>query len=909
MSLPPYFRLLLPALILPLGAQSDFPQIVSGDIPANRDVFSEGFQFSPDGSNIIYLSNADQSNQLELFSVPTEEGPIQKLNDELVFNGNVTAEGLQFSPDSSRVLYLADQRIDGVAELFSVPATGGEVTKLNPDPVSEGDVSPDGVTFSPDSDLVLYRSDHLQDGAFGLFLVPADGGASTQVNRDLPPGRDVSESGFQFSPDSSLVLYHSDERLNDVFEIFAAPVGGDPVRLNDDLTAGGDVQIEDLQFTPDGSRVIYVADQRVNNVFELFSVPSTGGTPIRLSGDLVVGGDVIPESIQVSPDGQTVLYRADQEVNDRIQLYAASTTETATSRRLNSADSDVLTEGVRWTPNSQSVLFFTPPPSPALSPQLFISSKFGNDATLLLEEDAITASLIQPETLQTTSDGGLVVYLGNSFQTSQRELFSAPISTQGMSPINILNSELPAGGNVIALAIQPSPLGDRILYHADGFDNEIFEIFSVHPEGGLVDALNLEPVTGGDVADFAISPEGRRVLYLADNRTNDQQELFLTRVEARWEGPIGSWADDSQWQDEFQPRDGITAAIHEVPGDLIVDSAVVAGELELGTGTASGDPSRLIFASGGTLTLAGDFSVEQNAQLSGDGGLHLEDDLLFLPPQLETEVKPGDTLLLSSLATFHAGNTLITNSSEASGRLAVLGPLTLMQTSEITVVVAGSFSTSAIQGTGNITLGGSLRLFFSDSFAPQAGDTFQILEAQTFTGQFASLTLPTLADGLFWNSSALSSTGELAVTSRPPSYDEFFTFYGLGDAAESFENDDDGDGLVNGLEFLLGLNPTVADFDGSALSIANPTAESDLRLNALLNVSNDSTVIAVIESTTTLSDSESWSPIATRTDGNWSGDATVNVGPSSDGLAKVTLTGLPQDSDKRFYRLRALLEN
>ena len=95
-------------------------------------------------------------------------GPI-KLNMALPSGGEVTDVGLQFSPDGSRVLYLADQETNGVIELYSVAAGGGTPVKLNTALPSGGDVYSSGIQFSPDGSRVLYRADQETDDVWELY--------------------------------------------------------------------------------------------------------------------------------------------------------------------------------------------------------------------------------------------------------------------------------------------------------------------------------------------------------------------------------------------------------------------------------------------------------------------------------------------------------------------------------------------------------------------------------------------------------------------------------------------------------------------------------------------------------------------------------------------------------------------
>ncbi len=90
------------------------------------------------------------------------------LNGPLVAGGDVSNYGLHFSPDGSRILYLANQDTDGPYELFSVPSAGGTPIKLDGPRVAGGSVST-SVRYSPDGSRVIYQADQDTDGVFELF--------------------------------------------------------------------------------------------------------------------------------------------------------------------------------------------------------------------------------------------------------------------------------------------------------------------------------------------------------------------------------------------------------------------------------------------------------------------------------------------------------------------------------------------------------------------------------------------------------------------------------------------------------------------------------------------------------------------------------------------------------------------
>ena len=100
--------------------------------------------------------------------------------------------------------------------------------------------------------------------------------------------------------------------------------------LNTTTFTGG--RVLDHAILPDG-RVLVLAAQ-TEDVFELFLVGPRGGAWTRLSGPLVAGGDVLPGFV-VSADGARVLYRADADTDDVIDLYAATVASPGAAAKVN----------------------------------------------------------------------------------------------------------------------------------------------------------------------------------------------------------------------------------------------------------------------------------------------------------------------------------------------------------------------------------------------------------------------------------------------------------------------------------------------------------------------------------------------------------------------------------------------
>ena len=71
---------------------------------------------------------------------------------------------------------------------------------------------------------------------------------------------------------------------------------------------------------------------------------------------------------------------------------------------------------------------------------------------------------------------------------------------------------------------------------------------------------------------------------------------------------------------------------------------------------------------------------------------------------------------------------------------------------------------------GTETFAGTLNLTLPNGFTPTQGEQFQpfLIQANSsVTSKFSTLNLPTLPSGLFWNTSALYTTGIVSIVPEP----------------------------------------------------------------------------------------------------------------------------------------------
>jgi len=297
----------------------------------------------------------------------------------------------------------------------------------------------------------------------------------------------------------------------------------------------------------------------------------------------------------------------------------------------------------------------------------------------------------------------------------------------------------PAAGTTLTLAVPlSSPAAGNVLQTAPLSSNPVAGILIKEDSGTLVlthpnNSHNGEIVVSGGT--FTVGGAGR--LNNGDHWmpiTNNAVFSYASSANQILSGVIsgtGTLSKTGSGTLTLNAANTYTGATNVNAGTLLLNPAARIPSATLG-GTAT-------LRNNGTVT--GAVSVQTGATLSGNGSV-------------------GGAVSVLSGATLSPGDGI--------GTLSIGGNVGLAAGSTTRIELNRALSTAdRLRVTGSLTYGGTLVVTNAGGTLAY-GDTFQLFQAASFSGSFASLSLPPLASGLTWDGSQLSS-GRLIVNTATPS--------------------------------------------------------------------------------------------------------------------------------------------
>jgi Tol biopolymer transport system component len=261
-----------------IGNVELFTVLPSGGDPVRVSIFPNpdgevsSFDWAPSDLLLAYTQNTIQGSpdRIDLYSTR----PFRQDNNRLsntTGTGSIisTVRSFKWSPNSLLIAFNVVLRGSGLSELLVA-----DPSVLFPAPVplsgtlqSLGEVV--GFEWSPDSIRVAYRADQSVDNRFDLLTVSANGSRPPDLISRL--ANDSSEvRDFAWAPDSSRIAYIADQDTVGVFELYTDNTfGTSNRRVSAELSAGENVSA--FLWAPDAELIAYQANQDDINIDELYT--------------------------------------------------------------------------------------------------------------------------------------------------------------------------------------------------------------------------------------------------------------------------------------------------------------------------------------------------------------------------------------------------------------------------------------------------------------------------------------------------------------------------------------------------------------------------------------------------------------------------------------------------------------
>jgi hypothetical protein len=140
------------------------------------------YGLSPDGATIAFAADTLDVDAYEIYTMPADDSaaPARITSGTIAvaaagaFRGPAFSNPLTYSPDGTKIAFIADIAFDGRNELYVVAADGATTEKRVALVGTAGDVERDVQTFawSTDSLALAFVADHRVNNDFELFRIP-----------------------------------------------------------------------------------------------------------------------------------------------------------------------------------------------------------------------------------------------------------------------------------------------------------------------------------------------------------------------------------------------------------------------------------------------------------------------------------------------------------------------------------------------------------------------------------------------------------------------------------------------------------------------------------------------------------------------------------------------------------------
>jgi len=266
---------------------------LNGDLVAGGTVVVPTLLVNPKGRYVVYVADQDTQGVKELYRSDLITGQSLKLSGPMVSNGDVDPFGLVLDPKGRYVVYRADQNADNVFELFRSHLKTGQSLRLSAPFVHGGDVLPGRFSVDAKSRYAVFVGDENINGVNELFRSKLKTGEVKRLNSPLPSGAGTGFFNYVLDPKGRYAVYQMDQDTQGLYELYRSDLKtAEVVKLNGPLVTNGAIFGPLLTVDPKGRYDVYVADEDTDGVLEIYRSKLSNGAQKKLNDPFVAGGDI-----------------------------------------------------------------------------------------------------------------------------------------------------------------------------------------------------------------------------------------------------------------------------------------------------------------------------------------------------------------------------------------------------------------------------------------------------------------------------------------------------------------------------------------------------------------------------------------------------------------------------------------
>ncbi len=341
------------------------PRIVSDGLGFSGSLSAQYLKYSNDGTKLSFIADATASSAEELFVVdltdPSMPGQAVRVSQQMTTSGaEVVLYDWQFSPDGTKIVYEADPTSSDqrhwFVDLSALPSGGAPSQPMVIHEPGYASADVNGIfQWTPDSRAIIYNADFSgttsEDNFYWVDLSGPTPGTPMQLNVALPANADCYSSsgtdfgyGWSISPDGTKVVILCEMELDNARWPYIVDISGtfpgEPMRAID-LSPLAGRYVDKVRWSPDSTHIVFYGDLvTASGAEELFMADVSGPlpAPTQLIAPAVSTGQEMYTSpyhfAAFSPDMTKVFFIGDFATDGYYELWQVDISNGAPYQRV-----------------------------------------------------------------------------------------------------------------------------------------------------------------------------------------------------------------------------------------------------------------------------------------------------------------------------------------------------------------------------------------------------------------------------------------------------------------------------------------------------------------------------------------------------------------------------------------------